>query len=51
MQTLSERDEQLCAESRKPGFGEPVQQGLAVGEVTARRAVADADLASELAQR
>jgi hypothetical protein len=44
------RSAQLRAETREPGLGKRIQQSLAVGEVTARRAVADADLASEIAQ-
>ena len=42
---------QLGAEPREPGFGERVEQRLAIGEVPPRRAVADADLARELTQR
>jgi hypothetical protein len=45
------RTSQLRAEAGEPGLGERVQQRLAVGEVAARRGVADAGLASELAQR
>jgi len=42
---------QLGAQARVPGLGERVQQRLAIGEVTPRRARTDADLARELAQR
>ena len=46
-----DRCAQLGAEAREPRLGEGVEQCLAVGEVPAWRAVADADLAGELAQR
>ena len=42
---------QLGAEAVEPGLGQRVEQRLAIGEVAARRAVADADVARELAQR
>ncbi len=41
----------LVAQARESGFGQGVQQRLAVGEVTARRGMADAGLAGEVAQR
>ena len=43
------RRAQLGAHPREPVLRERVEQRLAVGEVTARRAVADADVARELA--
>ena len=42
---------QFGAEALESGLGERVEQRLAVGEVAARRAVADADLPRELPQR
>jgi hypothetical protein len=42
---------QLGAQAREPGLGERVQQRLAIGEMSSRRAVADAGLARELAER
>jgi hypothetical protein len=42
---------QLRSEAREPCLGEGIQQRLAIGEVAAGSAVADADLAGELAQR
>jgi hypothetical protein len=46
-----DRAAQLGAEAREPGFGEGVEQRLAVGEVPPWRAMADADLACKLTQR
>ena len=46
-----DRAAQLGAQAREPGLGEGVEQRLAIGEMPAWRAVADADLARELAQR
>jgi hypothetical protein len=46
-----DRASQLGPEAREPGLGERVEQRLAIGEVAPRRAVADAGLARELAQR
>src|SRR5271154_7341361 len=42
---------QLDPQAREARLGEGVEQRLAIGEVPARSAVADADLARELAQR
>jgi hypothetical protein len=42
---------QLGAELVEPGLGERVEQRLAIREMAPRGAVADADLACELAQR
>ena len=46
-----DRGAQLVAEPVKAGLGQRVEQGLAIGKVAARGAVADADVAGELAQR
>jgi len=42
---------QFGAQAVVPGLGESVEQRLAIGEVAPRRAVTDADLACQLAQR
>ena len=42
---------QLRAQAVESRLGHRVEQGLAIGEVAARRAVADTDLARQLAQR
>jgi NAD(P)-dependent dehydrogenase (short-subunit alcohol dehydrogenase family) len=41
----------LVVQARESGFGQGVQEGLAVGEVAARGGMADAGLAGEVAQR
>ena len=46
-----DRRAQLVAQPHEPGLGHRVQQRLLVGEVPARRRVADADGAGQLAQR
>ena len=45
------RATQLRAQAREPVLGERVQQRLAIREMPGRRAMADAHLARELAQR
>jgi hypothetical protein len=44
-----DRRAHLVGQAREPGRGEGVQQRLAVGEVAARRGVADSGLAGEVA--